>query len=214
MIPPLLLALAAQDPTPAPSPEQTAILAEGTPAQRLELAIHLLQESERRLLTPDPALVAEHAAFLARPGTGLAVLLRRGRFDRETIVRLGGATYSFATRSNNYNRDPDVEFQGQQFSTILYAGRVGLVVPIGEVPLADAPTEASPVPGFLDDALEDAWRTLFEELQPGDADADSPYRVFARQYATAPIAQGTTYLLRNYDPRAHDVIDQGRRKCT
>ncbi|MHC4163700.1 MAG: hypothetical protein ACYSUM_16355 [Planctomycetota bacterium] len=84
----------------------------------------LRRELDKRLLTP-PARWRRRVP----PGedSGVNRILNRGRFQGRTLVRGGGAYFSFTTHSNDYNREPDLELQQWRFTSGFAGGDYGLV---------------------------------------------------------------------------------------
>lgn len=89
-----------------PTEEQ---LSRATTDELYELAVQVQHATEALLLTPDPALVARHAALLEQPDAGIARLLHEDEATTELGFDGGGRYFSFATREHASSADPDVQ---------------------------------------------------------------------------------------------------------
>ena len=83
--------------------------------------------------------------------TGTAWLMNRGRFDGVTVVRGGGAYFSFETGTNDYNQGPDLSLESWGFTSGFYGSTDGYVIRMDEVTLdsirvADVPARLRTLP--------------------------------------------------------------------
>jgi beta-lactamase regulating signal transducer with metallopeptidase domain len=128
------------------------------------------------------------------PDAGRARLLQRGRYDGMTTIRGDGAYFSFATRSNSYDDEPDIEWQNEHFRTGFYGHNTGAFVDLGDVPLASV--RLAHAPDVLTPDERDTWdRLQARELPAGLEALDS-----------ASIVVGHTYLLRSVLEDEHDLL--------
>ena len=110
------------------TPEMTRIVQE---VERIPLMDHaalvdrLRSKLDERLLAPDPELTQRWDELTGRPDAGVARLITRGLFDKRTLVRGGGAYFSFVTRSNDYDKTPDLELASGQFGSGFAGADVG-----------------------------------------------------------------------------------------
>jgi RNA polymerase sigma-70 factor (ECF subfamily) len=206
--------VAAQDPAPAPVRAEVAGAATAPttrPLAELEAEAGWLQHLLRQRLLVEPAAAAlrDPAAVGDGPDAGTVRLLRRelAEFAWSTAlgVRGGGAYYSFATRSHAYDDHPDVALDNDQFASGFHGGVVGLVLPLGDTPLAalgDRPPTTLATERLA--AWDHMWRAT--PARPEDAAA---FRQRAEQLAIAdrePARPGHTYLLRRTGQNEHDVL--------
>jgi hypothetical protein len=131
---------------PVDDPSVAAEFKELSVPDKAELLAELRAELDAELLTPDPELLLEHAALAQTEGVRFNRLLNRGLFDGVTLVRGGGAYFSFTSLTNDYNQGPDLELQGWSFSSGFAGGNWGHVVRLDaqsllEVGLEDVPAE-------------------------------------------------------------------------
>lgn len=157
-----------------------------------------------RLLVPAHAWKERHAAFLARPGTGLARILTRGRFDTLVEPRGGGAYWSFVTRSNSYNEEPDLELQAGWFSSGFSGGNDGRLLDLGDVALEDVRGEARSAPPGLGEVEAGRWHLLFTERPAGTR--PSPFLADLPGERRVKAVVGHTYVLRSILEHRHDVL--------
>lgn len=78
------------------------------------------------------------------PDAGHARLLQRGRHDGMTTIRGEGAYFSFATRSNSHDDQPDIEWQHERFGTGFQGRNTGAFLDLGDVPLASVRLAQAP----------------------------------------------------------------------
>jgi hypothetical protein len=161
--------------------------------------------AEGRLLTPAPHLADRHAAFLTQEGSGLARILPRGRFDKLTNQRGGGAYWSFATRDNSYDKEPDLELQLGMFSSGFYGNNDGRFLDLGDASLDDIEAAPDRPPRVLGDAEREAWPLLFQE-RPSGVSAGSFAASLRGTEARVMAMSGHTYVLRSILEEEHDLL--------
>lgn len=164
------------DPAPAVVTSSEQVEREAVPqpnAERAEAIRRLLDEAamvqselRRKLLEPAPEYVAMAAAL--GPNGGAARLLDRVRFSFELRNPLGvsggGAYYSFANRSNSFDDEPDLAFEGFEdgvFQIESSRSDMGFIVDLGDLPLESLGFEPSRPPGTLDSENAERWKVLF-----------------------------------------------------
>lgn len=113
---------------------------------KIELLGELRAELDAELLSVDPELLLEHGALARTEGVRINRLLNRGLFDGVTLVRGGGAYFSFSSLTNDYNQQPDLELQQFRLMSGFAGGDWGHVVRLDaaallEVELDDLPTD-------------------------------------------------------------------------
>lgn len=166
-----------------------------------------------RLLTPD-LQAPETAALLARvPDAQVARLLPYGRIEEDIDgrflgIRGAGAYWSFATRSNDYDRQPDLTLSGGDFSARSYGGTAGWIYDLGGIDIADVLADPRSPPR-RDDLTRDVWSLSWEDAHIAGRDFDRSVEARARTLGLpvdAPAALEHTYLLRRILPGEHDVL--------
>ena len=90
-----------------------------------------LSGEDRELLAPPQGAVAQHAAFLAQPDTGLVRLLPREKFDGKLAVRGGGAYYSFAHLVHEYNYGSDIGLEQGRLGVGFAGASYGFLFDLG-----------------------------------------------------------------------------------
>lgn len=175
---------------------------------------HQVQRALReRLLVPDVES-PEVAALLARvPDAQVARLLPYGRIEEDIDgrflgIRGAGACWSFATKSNDYDRQPDVMLSGGDFSVSMYGGTFGWIHDLGPIDLADI--RADPLsPPLRDQRTREAWTLSWEDASIAGRDFDRTLEERARKLdlpRNAPAAPGHTYFIRQIMPGEHDLL--------
>jgi hypothetical protein len=152
-------------------------------------------------------------AILAQPNTGVARLLQGNRYDALLDGRGGGAYFSFATDTSDYDREPDLEFELSGYHSGFYGGARGFVLDIGSTPI-DAVTEPFEVPrGDLPSRDQDRWRFMAGVPSPEKGErehslsrADEARLSVLRFESVVPAKLGHTYLVRCILPNEHDVF--------
>ena len=178
----------------------------------LVLARQVQLQLQKRLLVPDTNAPEIRAALEREPGLQLARIVQRGRLDgdfdgRFLGMRGAGAYFSFVTRSNSYDRSPDIQLEGR-FSTSFYGGTAGFMVDIGDVALADLADSQARRPGGS--ALPAAvWDFLWMDAKTTGREFDHAIEGRARELKIEDFASALmdhTYLVRAILPGEHDVL--------
>jgi hypothetical protein len=178
----------------------------------LHRAVQIQRVVQEKVLTPDPALVEQHANLLALPDTGLARLVRgdgtESDLDHAMIVRGGGAYYSFARRSSSFDDEPDISYHDGRFDSGFYGNQVGLVAELGDVDLLDLTGARAPAPYGISAEAREAWDLSWREISPADAEHGSAFRHEIERYQRGVAdTQGTgTLLARVHSPDEHDHL--------
>jgi RNA polymerase sigma factor (sigma-70 family) len=181
----------------APAGAPPAGLADLQADDLLQRLAAIRAEAEPRLLAVAEADRRAFADLLAQPGTGIARILPRGRFDALVASREGGAYLDFVTQSHAYGGGVHVGLEQGQFGSGFAGDEVGYLLDLGTVPLAAA------VQTPADPQMRDATaflRDLVPERRDGGLHASEADRARARELGLnrRPAAlAGHTYLLRN-----------------
>ncbi len=178
----------------------------------LVLARQVQLQLQKRLLVPDTNAPEVRAALDREPGLQLARVLQRGRFDgdidgRFLGMRGAGAYFSFVTRSNSYDRSPDIQLE-RGFSTSFYGGTAGFMVDIGDVALAELVDSQArrPTGSALPAAV---WDVLWMDAKTTGREFDRAIEDRARDLKIESSASASidhTYLVRAILPGEHDVL--------
>ncbi|MAG58751.1 MAG: hypothetical protein CMJ83_20880 [Planctomycetes bacterium] len=107
-----------------------------------DVVIRLRKQLDERLLTPKKKWQQY------KPDgdeAGINRILHRGRWERQTYVRGGGAYFSFETRSNDYDDRPDIELQDNSLTSGFAGGDFGVVMALPQIRrLGDAKLDGLP----------------------------------------------------------------------
>lgn len=161
-----------------------------------------------RLLALPSGWEQQYASLLALPGARAVRVLQRGLYDLSPKDQ-GGAYYSFALDDHDYQREPDLEYQGDAILTGFAGDNTGHVLDLGEVPLAAA-TLDGPIEGL--DAETSRLRSFLSSYVPvrENGRADDPFRAAIglepRYIGRTKAVAGHTYLLRAILPDQHDLL--------
>jgi hypothetical protein len=162
-----------------------------------------LSGEDRELLAPPQGAVAQHAAFLAQPDTGLVRLLPREKFDRKLGVRGGGAYYSFAHLVHEYKYGSDIGLEQGRFGVGFAGASYGFLFDLGDMALEEVTTETGPVKflaSFAPPTAEPEARKIQRRLHDGYQEGWFVYR------RSIPAAVGHTYVVRSVDYSMSDVL--------
>lgn len=211
---PQVATVVAQDPASTPVRAEVAGAATAPttrPLAELEAEAAWLQHLLRQRLLVEPAAAAQRdpAAVGDGPDSGTVRLLRRElaefAWSNALGIRCGGAYYSFATRSHSYDDHPDVALESDHFASGFYGGVVGLVLALGDTPLASLGERP---PATLAGDRFDAWDHMWRATTGRQEDAEA-FRQRAERLgiaSRAPAHPGHTYLLRRTGQDEHDVL--------
>lgn len=181
-----------------------------------------MTEQDKLRLYPSPELKEQFASFLRQPRTGLVRLIRSGECEQDPrVVQVagpcldamppvagGGTFYSFASRSHQVRQLADLWLQGTLFRAGFAGSVLGVMTMLGDVPLESVTLESPGVnylstlaaPGSPAEALNQFQQNL------------TGFRVLGHEYGvTAPVRQGTTYLLRSATYKFGDELDRQRK---
>jgi hypothetical protein len=96
--------------------------------QHAQLIQTLRGRLDDRLLTPSPRDTGPYAGLIGGKEAGVNRILHRGRYEGDTKVRGGGAYFSFTSRTNDYDKGPDIALEQKRLSSGFYGGCFGFVV--------------------------------------------------------------------------------------
>ncbi|MEX1024242.1 MAG: RNA polymerase sigma factor [Planctomycetota bacterium] len=197
-------------PPVALDPQQRAQLDGRSMSELRELAVQTQRAIEAHLLVPDERILAQHAALLTLPRTGICRLLdgngTESRFDHAITKRGGGAYFSFATRDHSYDAEPDLSLHDGKFKAGFYGIQLGLLMDVGDVALAQLPERGDSVPGELADSQREAWDVLWSDITLEDAAHGSAFRQRRQGLRRSIAIKRSTFLLRVFSPNEHDHL--------
>jgi hypothetical protein len=179
-------------------PEDRGTLADEVGRRRAELA-----ESERLLLAPSAEDLEAHADFLKQRNTGLVRLLPRETFDGKVALRGGGAYYSFTRLTHEYGHGSDIELSQDHFSIGFAGANFGLLVNLGDVPLAGVTRETFGVRRLAEFEPPASEPKAREEQRRSAEGFQSEGFTYRRRL---PVRLDDTYALRSIDYDRSDVL--------
>jgi len=181
----------------------------------IALATAIRKDVQDRLLTPPADLAARFSGFLQRPDSGTARILPRGKYVHVVQKREGGAYWSFVTKDNDYDKEPDLELQGKNFHSGFYGSSKGYFLELGDLDLDLAGSGPTP-PAGLDADQRERWEFLWSDSPFVGAEtwrqSAAPFEAFKERARslkladTVPAEVGRTYLLRSMLPEEHEVL--------
>lgn len=178
---------------PVATGKPPAWIAEQSAEQLLAALDDLRAVAQARLLAVPEALSQQHAAELG-PTSGLCRILQRGRFAALTRTRGECAYYDFVKRSHDFNDQPHVVL-GQG---LLHCTR-GLLVDLGNVPLAQAEVAATHTDRWAREAVEFLVAPITQRDDTGRLRISPDRQEIAQRKGYvhgATAAPNHTYLLR------------------
>lgn len=182
--------------------------------------VKVRREAQEQLLAVPEAIAAryrERAGAQADGGvrSGIVRLLHRGRFEAAIEASEGGAYYSFANETHEYQSDPDLGLTGDSIRSGFAGGDRGFLLDLGE--LGDLELRSAVLgiaPGSISDDDEARWDFLwgiepvlvghFENRELTEDDEEELERLGLEN--SVPIEVGHTYLLRTALHSGHDDI--------
>src|ERR1051326_685198 len=94
-----------------------------------------LRQKEQELLAPSAEDRAAFAEFLRQPNTGIIRLLPREKYNDQSMMRGGGAYYSFTRLTNEYGQSSHLQL-GQNYLSAGFIGvDFGFLTKLGDMPL-------------------------------------------------------------------------------
>ena len=172
-------------------------------AAEIESLREQIKAKEAQLLAPPAEDFERYAGFLAAPRTGLVRLLPRESWDGKLTLRGGGAFYSFARRSHDYNDGPDIELAQNLFMVGFAGADFGFITLLGDVPLETVSAETAAVQfmaAYKAPSTEPEARKGARQFQPAHTEG-------SWQYTRAQtVAEGKTYAVRSIVYGESDVL--------
>ncbi len=180
----------------------------------LQLAKQTQLLLQQRLLVPDPNLEEVRAVLASTPDAGLARILPYGRLEgdidgRFLGVRGAGAYFSFFTRSNSYDQQPDIHLDTGTFSTRMYGGTEGFILDLDVLELDKIPATAGRPPRRTTADESAAWDLMWTDAHTSSRAFDPKITERANEIKLSrdcPAAVGHTYLVRAILPGEHDLL--------
>ena len=189
--------------------QPTTSIVKAQSSDRVELQLKLeslraqLQAKEAVFLAPAPEDLAVYSEFLKQPNTGMARLMPREKYDKNLLIRGGGAYYSFTRRTNEYGYGSDIELEQGRLSVGFAGADFGFLTSLGNVPVEIVAPE-DPAIRFLAQfntpSLEPEAREQHRRSGTGFEVDGFTYRAFV------PATTSTTYALRSINYDDSDVL--------
>lgn len=175
----------------------------------LALASELRSTVQHRLLEPKARLKQKYAEFLQEQGTGLARILPRGKYENVIEKRGGGAYWSFYTKDNSYNAEPDLGLQNDQFLSGFAGSNKGYLLDLGDRPLQDVVTQGRAAPAGLGEEELARWNLLWSDASMGVKEEPPAVRKWSDVFGSnrsVPAVLEHTYLLRSWLDGQHEIL--------
>jgi hypothetical protein len=180
------------------------------PAALLALVVQARRALEEMLFSPRLEDLQPHALLVERSDVRMTRLLDRrvaedvyaGYFNSDAAGAYG-AYFSFATRSHDFNAEPDLALDGE----LRPSASPGFLHDLGELALTDVPQVADEVPRAWSNERRAMWAFLREDYSSDQLTDGTVLRRGEELCArSAPVVVGHTYLLRSADRRRHDQL--------
>lgn len=176
----------------------------------VKLSARIRARTQELLLAPPAGVQTRYASLLARAGTGVARILPRGAYEQAIEKRGGGAYYSFATRDNSYDEEPDLELQQGNYSSSFYGGTWGCVLDLGAIALESVPESPAALPTALTEEQRPAWELLWQDAKTSKQGFSDDFKGAAAKLGLSrnrvPAVVGHTYVVRAILPGEHDHL--------
>jgi len=183
---------------------------EASASDLVKLSARIRGRTQELLLTPPEAIQSRYASLLARAGTGVARILPRGAYEHAIEKRGGGAYYSFATRDNSYDEEPDLELQQGMYGSSFYGGTWGHVLDLGAITLESVPESPAALPPALTEEQRPVWELLWQDAKTSKEGFSDDFKSAARKLrlsrSSAAAVVGHTYVVRAILPGEHDHL--------
>jgi hypothetical protein len=171
--------------------------------KEIEALRNQLREKEEQFLSVSDEDRAKFADFLKQPDTGIIRLLPREKYNDRTMIRGGGAYYSFTRLAHEYGAGSDIQFERGRFSTGFAGADFGFISDLGSTPIEqitlDHPSLSFPLT-FAAPATEPEARQHQRTTSAGFNAAGLDYH---RQVVAF---EGRTYILRSINYETSDVL--------
>jgi hypothetical protein len=162
-----------------------------------------LREKEEQFLSVSEEDRARFADFLKQSDTGIIRLLPREKYNDKTMIRGGGAYYSFTQLDHEYGRGSDISFGQGRFLTGFAGANFGFICDLGSTPIEqvtlDHPALQFPLT-FASPTTEPEARQHQRLTSAGFSAAGFDYRRYVVAF------EGRTYILRSIDYETSDVL--------
>ena len=170
---------------------------------KIELLRASIQVKEKIFLAPSAEDLSSFAEFLRQPGTGMARLMPREKYDGRLLLRGGGAYYSFTKQNNEYGSGSDISLEQETLGVGFAGADFGFLTSLGDVEIESITEESAGVrflAGFSPPSAEPDARQ--QQLRAG-----SGFEVSGFTYRrNLPALVSSTYALRSIIYSVSDVL--------
>ncbi|MEW6210413.1 MAG: hypothetical protein AB1631_18745 [Acidobacteriota bacterium] len=171
--------------------------------KEIEALRNQLREKEEQFISVSEEDRAKFADFLKQPDTGLIRLLPREKYNDKTMIRGGGAYYSFTRLSHEYGAGSDIQFEQGRLSVGFAGANFGFICDIGSTPIEQI-TLDHPLLNF---SLTFAAPTTEPEARHHQRLTSAGFNATGLDYRRDAVAfEGRAYILRSIDYETSDVL--------
>ena len=184
-------------------PSSTFAQDRGKLEKEIEALRKQLREKEELFLSVSEEDRARFAEFLKQPDTGIIRLLPREKYQDKTMIRGGGAYYSFTRLTHEYGYGSDIELQQGRFSVGFAGADFGFICDIGSAPIEQV-TLDHPAVHF---PLTFAAPTTEPEARQHQRLSSTGFNAAGFYYDNDVVVfESRTYILRSINYGASDVL--------
>ncbi len=185
------------------SPTETLAQDRAKLEREIEALRKQLEEKEKEFLNVSAEDRAKFADFLKQPDTGIIRLLPREKYTDKTMIRGGGAYYSFTRLTNEYGYGSDISFEQGRFSTGFAGADFGFICDLGATPIGQVSLDHP----SLHFPLTFAAPTTLPEARQQQRFTSEGFEASGFAYHRYVVAfEGRTYILRSINYETSDVL--------
>lgn len=162
-----------------------------------------IREKEKMFLSASDEDNAKYADYLNRLNRGIVRLMPRETYSKKLTLREGGAYYSFAGLTHEYNYVGDICLQGNRFITGFAGANFGFIGMLGDVPLESVSVDSPGVEiisNYSPPEDEPGAREEQKRSHEGFKDGAVEYK------RDVPALVAKTYVMRAVDYQASDSL--------
>jgi hypothetical protein len=172
-------------------------------SQEIDSLKQQLKDKEIEFLEPSAQDKAAYASFLSQPDTGLIRLLPRETYQKKLSIREGGAFYSFARLTHEYNYGSDICLEQGKFSVGFAGADFGFLLDLGNTSI-ESVNQGNPKLNFLLDFTPPLEEPAARKQQQR---AGTGFSIDEQFYINRlDLKDNTTYALRSIGYRHSDLL--------